>query len=208
MELNAYIPIATFLYDFLGAEAEIVLIDTEKEEVIFVKNSFDGDIQIGSPIRNVEQQFVEKKLYEEKNSVINYRAFSSDRKKLRSASYFIKNNSNDLIGILTINYQVEELIHFRDLINNLISGSQEAKLKEEKFYESFDLSFEDLMTTTIQDALTTYNIPPNRLSHDEKMELIRTLDKKGTFLMKGSVPELAKILNTSETSIYRYINRI
>ncbi|MEV9641493.1 helix-turn-helix domain-containing protein [Mammaliicoccus sciuri] len=208
MELTAYIPIATFLYDFLGTDAEIILTDTVKSKVVFVRSTYENHVQVGDSIRDIEQRFIDKKIYEEKNSIINYRAFTIDKKKLRSASFFIKDENHDLTGILTINYQVDELVNFRDLINKLISGSNEKHSKEESFHESFNLSFDDLMTSTIQDALTTYNIPPDRLSHEEKMELIRTLDKKGTFLIKGSVPELAKILNTSETTIYRYINKL
>lgn len=93
-------------------------------------------------------------------------------------------------------------------MNNLISGTKTSDIKEEEYYESFNLSFEDLMTTTIQDSLNKFNVPPDRLSHDEKLEVIRSLDEKGTFLIKGSVIELAKVLNTSETSIYRYINKL
>ncbi|MEH7388541.1 helix-turn-helix domain-containing protein, partial [Bacillus sp. JJ1521] len=132
----------------------------------------------------------------------------SERNKLRSASYFIKNSEDELIGILTINYKVDELIELRSTLNRLISGSEQFTFKGENFYESFNLSFEDLMNNTIQDALKKYNVPPDRLSHDEKLDLIRTLDEKGTFLLKGSVAELAKVLQTSETSIYRYINKL
>ncbi|MEK4486148.1 helix-turn-helix domain-containing protein [Psychrobacillus sp. FSL H8-0484] len=207
MELNLYIPIVEFLEGFLGPEADIVLFDTKKEEAIFV-NALNRDFFIGSPIREIEQKFIKQEIYVKQNSVLNYRAFSSERKKLRSASYFIKDSNNELIGILTINYKVDGLLELRNTLNNLISGTKTSDIKEEEYYESFNLSFEDLMTTTIQDSLNKFNVPPDRLSHDEKLEVIRSLDEKGTFLIKGSVIELAKVLNTSETSIYRYINKL
>lgn len=207
-ELEAYKPLILFISQFLGADAEIVLYDVTKEEAIFVQNSFHHETVIGSPIRSIEQRFIKEETYKKKDSVVNYRAFSADRKKLRSASHFIKNHDDELIGILTINYVVEDLIELRNILNHLISGSEPIDTTAERYYESFNLSFEDLMNSTIQEALTKFNVPPDRLSHNEKMELIRTLEEKGTFLIKGSITELARILNTTETSIYRYINKL
>ncbi|MBO1003337.1 transcriptional regulator [Pseudogracilibacillus auburnensis] len=208
MDIQSFIPIATFLSDYLGEDCEVILSDSTKEKVVFVKNAHHNHIKIGSPLSSVEKKFLDNKLYKEKDSIINYRAFSSEHKKLRSATHFIKNDQLELIGMLTINYSVSPLIELRDVLNNLISGSTSNEDSREEFYESFNVSFEDLMNTTIMDAIKKYDIPPERLSHEEKIELIRTLDEKGTFLIKGSIPELAKLLDTSETSIYRYINKL
>lgn len=202
MELSNYVPFVRFLADYLGPNVEIRLSNAVTEKVFVAHPS---DIAIGSPILEIEKKFIEEGRYEERDSVTNYRAFSSDGKKLKSATHFIKDPNHQLVGFLTINYPVDELIEFRNMLNNIISGY---KTKEENYFESFTLSFEDLMTNTIQDAVNKYKVPPNRLSYDEKMELIRTLDEKGTFLIKGSVTELAKVLNTSETTVYRYINKL
>ena len=49
---------------------------------------------------------------------------------------------------------------------------------------------------------------PTRLSYQEKMEVVRTLDEKGIFLVKGAIAELAAALKTTETSIYRYLSKL
>lgn len=206
--LDSYIPMIQFFARFLGTDAEVILYDTNKDKVVYVENSFNPEFGVGSPIPDMEKKFINNGLYKEEESVVNYRAFSSERKKLRSATHFIKNSRQELIGVLTINFKVDELIELRSLLNRLISGSEPIQYKGENFYESFNLTFEDLMNNTIQETLTNFNVSPERLSHDERMELIRMLDEKGVFLMKGSITELAKILHTSETSIYRYINKL
>ena len=45
----------------------------------------------------------------------------------------------------------------------------------------------------------------DRLNQDEKMEIMEILDRKGVFLLKGSVSFVAKELHSSEASIYRYL---
>ncbi|WP_188006684.1 Transcriptional regulator [Sporosarcina sp. ANT_H38] len=206
--LNSYIPIVEFIANFLGHDSEVILYDTNKDMVVFVKHPFDPNIGVGSPIPDMEKKFIKQKVYEEEDSLVNYRAFSFERRKLRSASHFIKNSGGELTGIITINYKVDELIELRSVLNRLISGQETIQYKGEDFYESFDLSFEDLMNKTIQDVLAKFDVAPDRLSQEEKIELIRSLDQKGIFLIKGSVAEVSKVLNTSETSIYRYINKL
>ncbi|MEA4960594.1 MAG: helix-turn-helix domain-containing protein [Lutispora sp.] len=39
------------------------------------------------------------------------------------------------------------------------------------------------------------------------MEIVKQLESQGVFLLKGPVQEVAKHLKTSETTIYRYLNK-
>ncbi len=98
----------------------------------------------------------------------------------------------------------------RGLLNQLINGpnNDEYAKEEYNFLESLNLSFEDLMNSTIEEVIHMYNVPPERLSLDEKLEIIKTLNERGVFLMKGSVNEVAKELNCSEVTIYRYIREL
>jgi predicted transcriptional regulator YheO len=206
--IESYFPMVKFFSQFLGSDAEVILYDINKMEIALIENAFNPETVVGSPIPDMEKRFMEKEIYVEEESMVNYRAFSHARNKLRTATHFIKNNNGQLIGMLTINYKVDELLELRSLLNRMISGSEPFQYKTDHFYESYNLSFEDLMTKTITEALKNYNVPPERLSHEEKLELIRVLDEKGIFLMKGSISELAKILQTSETSVYRYISKL
>ena len=72
------------------------------------------------------------------------------------------------------------------------------------FYNSFEVSVEGI----IRKELDKYKVPPDRLSQQEKIEIVRCLDQQGIFLVKGAIVEVAKILLTTETSIYRYLNKL
>ena len=76
------------------------------------------------------------------------------------------------------------------------------------FYSSFEVSVEGIVSTTIRKELDKYKVPPDRLSQQEKIEIVRCLDQQGIFLVKGAIVEVAKILLTTETSIYRYLNKL
>ena len=64
------------------------------------------------------------------------------------------------------------------------------------------------VTNAIREELDRYGVEPTRLSYQEKMEVVRSLDEKGIFLVKGAITELAAALKTTEVTIYRYISKL
>ncbi len=208
--INEIKPLLEFLSVFLGTEIEIVLSDAIEKKVVFFLNPANKSLKLGQALNPIEDKFISEKTYNDTNSVNNYRSFSTDNNRLRSSTFFIKNDSEVLIGLLTINLSVEKYIDLRDVIEKLINGENEKH--EEKldkiFYESYEPSFEEMMSNTISEEISKLSVPPERLTLDEKMEIIRSLDKRGTFLIKGSVSELAKAFKTTDTTIYRYITKL
>ena len=48
-------------------------------------------------------------------------------------------------------------------------------------------------------------VPVDRLNQEEKIEIVRDLEGKGVFMLKGAVSEVAEKLGVSEATLYRYI---
>lgn len=209
-DVQAYIPLAKFLSEFLGSKAEVVLSDTVNNEIVFVANPSTEQSKVGKGIRHLEEKFIKKKIHKSSQYVSNYRAFSENKDKLRSSTYFIKDEVEEVIGLLTINMIVDRFIEARDLLDKFINGEEnyQSPSIEKTIIESFEPSFEEMMSQTINDVIRQYDSPPERMTLDEKMQIIEQLDNKGTFLIKGSITELANIFETTETTIYRYINKL
>ena len=51
------------------------------------------------------------------------------------------------------------------------------------------------------------NIPPERMTRKEKMEIVWDLANRGIPRMKGAISEIAQQLKLSESTIYRYISQ-
>ena len=60
----------------------------------------------------------------------------------------------------------------------------------------------------VSEVVSNYPVPVERLTQDEKMEIMAALNRKGVFLLKGSVSYVAKELHSSEASIYRYLGKL
>ena len=57
-------------------------------------------------------------------------------------------------------------------------------------------------------VVANYPVEVDRLTQDEKMEIMDILNRKGVFLLKGSVSHVAQTLHSSEASIYRYLGKL
>lgn len=208
--LDGVLPLMHFFGEVLGPDAEIILYDVDDRVVYQVLNPMDDEMVPGSEMRSLERNFLDSKIYEKEEFIVNYRALSRSKHKLKSATFFLKNNPNrQLRGMITVNINVERLVELRDALNVMISGTHpyEASAKS-SFYNSFEVSVEGMVSSAIREELDRFGVEPTRLSYQEKMEMVRSLDEKGIFLVKGAIAELAAALKTTETSIYRYLNKL
>lgn len=210
MNYKQYLPFLDFFCLYLGKEVEIILYDTKK--ALWVGNPLDANRKVGMKIGGIEQSFLEAELYKERDHTVNYRSLLPvSRLKLRSATLFIK-EENTLMGMITMNSSVDNLVFLRNTLNHMINGDQEynheTQSKRTEYYEKLTISVDEIVSTTIKEHLTRYGVSAERLSPDEKINIVRDLDSRGTFLVKGSVSDVAKKLSTSEASIYRYLQQI
>lgn len=209
-QLESLLPLMRFFGEMLGPDAEIILYDVDDRVVYQVLNPMDDEMVPGSEMRSLERSFLDSRIYEKEEFIVNYRALSRSKHKLKSATFFLRNNpQRQLQGMITVNINVERLVELRDVLNVMISGYRPYEASAESvFYNNFDVSVEGLVSNAIREELDRYKVEPTRLSYQEKMEMVRSLDNKGIFLVKGAIAELAAALKTTETSIYRYLNKL
>ena len=210
MIFKQYIPLLEFFCLYMGKDVEIILYDTKK--ALWVGNPLDTNRKVGMKIGGIEHSFLEAELYKERDHTVNYRSLLPvSRLKLRSATLFIK-EGDTLLGMITMNSSVDNLVFLRTTLDHMINGDQEYNHETHstrtEYYEKLTISVDEIVSTTIQEHLNRYGIPAERLSPEEKISIVRDLDSRGTFLVKGSVSDVAKKLSTSEASIYRYLQQI
>jgi predicted transcriptional regulator YheO len=210
--IDAYIPLVQFLGEFIGPNCEIVLHDTTSKEnsVLAIANNHITGRRKGAPLTDLALKFLKTREYERRDWVMGYVARSKDDRPLHSATYFIRDN-NELAGMLCLNMDLSDMINARDTLNRIISfvnkDSANAKDAPDQS-ETFSESIEDLTENLIEQIINRAEIPPKRMTAAEKMDLVRVLDERGVFLLKGTVAVVADRLAASEATIYRYLQKI
>ncbi|MCH4199791.1 helix-turn-helix transcriptional regulator [Clostridium tyrobutyricum] len=211
--LKKYIPIAEFISEIMGNNCEVVIQDVTapNNSIIFIKNGHLTGRSVGGPLTDLVLNIIQNKTYKEKPFAANYKAVGNF-KTFKSASYFIKNDNNKIIGVLCVNIDIEPYNKVKDLMDKLsfisnidinINKNEQHIKTQEQFYDNVD----DLLYTMIEEAISEINILPERMSVDEKTCVVKHLYDKGAFNLKGAVVEVAKALQVSEPTIYRYLNK-
>ncbi len=209
--LKLFIPLVDFLGNVLGPNAEILLHDvsTPEQSVIAICNGSHTGREVGSSMTDLALQIQSEKRYQGQDFITNYKAVSQN-KVFRSSTYYIKNN-NELIGMLCINIDTsasQELLHsvkqVMESFNLLPSDSDTAPNVEEKL----DLPIVTFADSIIEKTIAASAIPPKRMTGEEKKEIVRSLHDQGITRMKGTITTIAKHLNISESTVYRYISQL
>ena len=204
--LKKYIPLVDFLAEVFGDDAEVVLQDVSdfNNSVISIRNNHISGRKLGAPATNLVLKVMNGN-FTDKNYVTNYRGVSAVGKVVRSSTYFIKDDKNVVVGMLCINIDIDKLVQLKNHLDGILKLPEEIF---EKTTERFSVSAEGLASDSIETILEESGISPDRMSQEEKIEVVNKLDKNGVFLVKGSICKVASILNVSNATIYRYLSKI
>ncbi|MEI4770677.1 PAS domain-containing protein [Psychrobacillus sp. FJAT-51614] len=220
-QLQPFIQMVDFIGMAMGNNCEVVLHDVSKIEhsIVAIKNNHISNRKVGGSLTDLALKILKDKSYEEKDFLINYSGKTQDGKILRSSTFFIKDEYGNVIGMLCLNMDVSKIVETRNLLDSLISGistknqnstylDENLPTNEDGPMEDLSTSIEELTSSIILRTIAETNIPPYRMSANEKMDVVKQLNEKGVFLIKGAVSEVALHLKTSEATVYRYLNKI
>lgn len=210
-ELKPYIKLVDFIADMLGDNAEVVLHDLLdlNNSIVAIRNGHLSGRKVGGPVTDLVLKVMQDNKYRGKDYLCNYIGYAKNGNILKSSTFFIRNKNDKMIGMLCINTDCDKLIKVRDFLNNMIPSREKGNFEETSdISEDLTLNAEELTLESIRKVVESTGVPPERMSQQEKIDVIRKLQDMGIFLLKGAVAQTAANLKTSEPSIYRYLNQI
>jgi len=216
--MNQYISFMKFIASIVGKQSEVVLHDLSGEEnsIIAIENGQLSGRKVGDAPTNLILRVRQDKTYLKQPFIGNYKAYGKNGKVFRSWSYFIKNQAEELIGVLCVNTDVEHFVKVKEMMESFLDFDEPAPQSRERIVpdkpnpvaEQLHGQAEDVLASMIEQAMLAIKIPEDRMSAQEKMDVVKHLYHEGIFQMKGGVHAVAKQLNTSEPTIYRYLQKI
>lgn len=214
-----YSLLVDFLGHILGGDYEVALheLTDDSNQIIAISNGELTGRHLGSPLSNKMLEFLSGRLYETQDYVLRFESTSVTGKKMCSNSMFIKDRTDRVVGLLCINFdssRYEELSkRVMDLCGGALipgepSGTSLIVDRNDPAETAFPTSIAGATASIVSSVVANYPVEVDRLNQDEKMEIMEILDRKGVFLLKGSVSFVAKELHSSEASIYRYLGKL
>jgi len=225
-KLLEYKVLVSFLKEMFGPNYEIVLHDIEDSngEIIAIENGYITGRKIGDPLTTFALNTIANKKYQEEDYVLNYHAKSKSGRLLRSSTLFIKDEEK-LIGLLCINFDDTKFLDLTEQLRKLVHPDEVVYRRdtiEEKneTIEHISESISDVVSDVLDEAFGKNNIDLKAITYEQrknlikgltqenKLEIIRELDERGIFLIKGAVSEVAHELYCSEPTVYRYLSKL
>ena len=211
-------PVVRGIAKTFGKDCEVLLHDTTNLEssIVIVENGHVTGRKIGSPMTDLGLYFLQSDLFKDTDFIANYQTESKNGEKLKSTTIFIRDDKKKIIGFLCINYALNNLLELRKkiddfcVVNNMVNNKDVDKSifnneeKEEIFAENLD----DLLERVFIKAQQKIGKPIEKMQKDDKLEIVRYLQKKGIFLVKGNIEKIAKRLSVSRYTVYNYLSEI
>ena len=229
--MSQYIRLTEFMGRLLGRDYEIVLHDLKDKDhsIIAIANNYISGRKVGGPITNVALQIISDESYLSTDFRTHYSGVSRDGTRLASSTMFIKNSSNELIGLLCVNFDdsryrelSERLLDLRrvdpfvdsnfaydeEMATAVPHSLTDSATLDNQLVETFYNTPDDVTKGVAEQAMNDLGVTPERLTTDEKIAIVEKMNAKGAFLLKGAVKDAAEVLDCSPATIYRYLAEI
>ena len=109
------------------------------------------------------------------------------------------------MGALCINIDTTKISQQIEWLQSLMPGTEENAAPAEVSQE--ELTHVSEIVTDLIDKIIG-NKDMARLRREEKLELIRFMDQRGIFLLKGAVDQVGSRMGISRVTVYSYIDEV
>ncbi|CAL7873413.1 YheO-like protein [Fusobacterium necrophorum subsp. funduliforme ATCC 51357] len=147
-----------------------------------------------------EQKYIAKLPFQEKNGDLS-----------RVSLYYISDKAGKLTGVLSMKKNITSMIVAANFLNaslKALTGGPERDLAAEtagigqKKQENTLFQYSQYLIEDYFDSLSTVGAA---MSIEERMKVVEDLQQKGIFQLKGNISTVAKKLEISEKTLYRYL---
>lgn len=207
--LDLFLPWVDFLAEMAGPGCEVVLHDVSNPEksIIAIRNGYHSGRDLGFPLTDLSREIIDSEIYKTQDYLANYYGVGKE-KNFSSNTFFIK-NKDKLIGLLCINRDLSVALEMENVIQRMIQQFNLIVPDDPDYSESLvpQMDMEKMLTDRIHSVISEYGMLPSRMRLKEKVAIVHKLKDQGVLKMKGAVAEIARQLQISEPTVYRYINR-
>lgn len=210
--LEEFFPFVDAIAETFGNNCEVVLHDLSKPEksIIKIANGHVTGRTLGGPITNLGLLLLEKEKKSNKNKpLVGYHTKTKKGIELKSTTIFIRNIIGKVVGCLCINIDLTPYKAAQSILEEFCKTSVFSDVNVELGSpEKFESSIDSLINELLVQSIKKISKPLSYMAKEDKLMIIRDLKEKGLFLIKGAAKKIAKELNVSLPTIYKYLEEI
>lgn len=220
--IEQYVPIADMLAKTFGEHCEVVLhnLSTPQSSVVYAVNGHVTGRKVGQSFDHLIRQVLLNQDFAN-DYTANYYFHTEDGRLIKSSTVLLRGDGGKVIGALCINVDTTVLTAAASLLSGLLpkpggaglwfANEEPAEVCRTSSGREPDLAESPAHIMEIAEDLIEKivgNQDVDGMKRDEKIALIRFMDQKGLFLIKGTVEKVAKRMGISKVTVYSYLDEI
>jgi predicted transcriptional regulator YheO len=198
--------LADFVSALLGPDSEVAVHDLSdpSASLKIIRNGHLSGRSVGAPATDLALSMArECSGPDGENYRLNYHSKTRGGVSLRSSTLVIKDKAGRVQAMFCVNSDDSRYRRALEAVQALLP----AELSHDPHQETLSVGIDDVGVGIMQGVLEQYSMDPARLSGDEKLEVIRELNRRGLFSIRGFVGKAALALEISEPTLYRYLKQ-
>lgn len=202
---SVLVPVLKGIAQTLGPWFEVVIHDLKEPDhsLVFIEGKVTGR-QPGAPITDLVLKVL--RTYGDRAAdIIGYETRAKDGRRLRSSTMFLRDEAGRIRGCVCVNVDVNAFEQLMETLKQFTAAQPQPVRANEDAVETFPTDVSEVLALLVDRAVKGLGKPASGTDRAERVELVRALDRKGTFLIKGAVDYLASILGVSRYTVYAYL---
>jgi len=190
------------LHEVLGENSEVVLHDLTHPEDSVV--AIEGDLthrKVGAPATDLLLYLLREGA--SAKDVVNYETRTAEGVVLRSSTLLLRDERHLPVASLCINIDTGIRSNSQ---GERSQGSDGERVEPEEglMREVFSQDVGETMQALVESALRAVGASPYGLGKEQRLEVVRILDERGAFMVRGAVDYVAEQLEISRATLYNY----
>ncbi|WP_439381291.1 helix-turn-helix transcriptional regulator [Amycolatopsis lexingtonensis] len=202
--LAALAPVADGIAATLGSFCEVVVHDFRHPETSVV--AIAGSVTergVGGSMSEIGMGLLAQG--DDAEDQLNYVTRTASGKLVKSSTMLVRDSGGGVFGALCVNLDVTALGQLRTLVGELADvGTTAAETPTTTFGDDIDA----VVDAIVDEHQLRLNKPWAALSRDERLDLFRSLHRRGVFAVRRAVPQVAARIGISRASAYTYLAEI
>lgn len=211
--LAQYIPVADMIVSTFGNDVEVVLHDlsTPQHSVVYVVNNAVTGRQVGESFQHLLSKVI--RATDDPGDVVPNFYYRHEGRLIRSSSILIRDPQGHLVGALCINVDTTRITTMMKTLSAMLPGIDTAALPQvpDVLHDDVCPMQSNRTVLEIMTELVDHIVgeePDLQMTRERRLELIRFMDQKGVFLVKGAVERVADKLGISKVTVYSYLDEV
>lgn len=204
--IKKLIPVANMIADTFGSHCEVIVHDfsNPQNSVVFTRNNVVTNRKVGDSFTEyfVKEVLLSRKFLDDRSA--NYMMKGENDKIIKSSTALIRDDNEKVIGAICVNIDVTHLSKVMAQFTEMIGV--EATTPDTENEIDVVPHIKEIVDDIIDKTIGNQDV--NSMSRDAKIDLIRFMQSKGLFLIKGATDKVADRMNISRVTVYGYLDEI